>query len=188
MAKRHALAHRLLRLVVDWEHEGSHSVLEPFVDAIDRNYSQAPMETAYGELLFTFDQHLRTGRRQGVPHNGILVADKGNYQRALEAWVEVARARYRRPRQDPRRLYALAETPFFVDSRTTRLMQLADLVAHAVFRAYNVGDWNWASTLLRAIADDRERLLHLTNDTSCSCPACKQDAHGALAAVAVPMG
>ncbi len=171
--KRHGLAHALLRLVDEWEHEGSSSVVQPFVVAIDRNHSQSPMETAYGELLFMFDHYLREGRRKGNPHNGVLVADRSNYERALAAWVEVARARYRRPSQDARRLYALAETPFFVDSQTTRLMQVADLVVHALFRAYNVGDWRWAETLRPALtlAGDR-RLLHLTGTDPCSCLAC----------------
>lgn len=173
VAKRHALAHTLLELVVDWEHKGSESILEPFVVAIDRNHSQSPMETAYGELLFAFDRYLRHGRRQGEPHNGVLVADRCTYERTLAAWVEVARARYRRPQQDARRLYALAETPFFVDSQSTRLMQLADLIAHAIFRAYNGGDWRWAETLLPAlVGGDNRRLVHLTSDQSCSCAAC----------------
>lgn len=173
VAKRHALAHALLGLVANWQHEGSSSAVEPFAVVIDRNHSQSAMETAYGELLFSFDKYLRQGRRLGEPHNGILVADRCTYERALAAWVEVARGRYRRPQQDARRLYALAETPFFVDSRTTRLMQLADLVAHAMFRAYNTDDWTWARTLGPAFSRDAERrLLHLTGDKECSCPAC----------------
>jgi hypothetical protein len=174
VAKRHALAHALLGLVANWQHQGSNSTVEPFAVVIDRNHSQSAIETAYGELLFSFDKYLRASRRQGEPHNGVLVADRCTYERALGAWVEVARGRYRRPQQDPRRLYALAETPFFVDSRTTRLMQLADLVAHAMFRAYNSADWSWAKTLEPGLSRDGEqRLLHLTGDKECSCPACR---------------
>jgi hypothetical protein len=92
IAKRQALGHALLRLVDEWSHDASESKVEPFVVAIDRNHSQSPLETAYGEMLFMFDLYLRTGRRQGEPHNGILVADRSHYERALAAWVEVARA------------------------------------------------------------------------------------------------
>lgn len=171
--KRHALAHALLGLVSNWQHEGSNSHVQPFATVIDRQHSQSAVETAYGELLFAFDRYLRQGRKRGEPHNGVLVADRSTYERALAAWVELARARSRRPKQDSRRLYALAETPFFVDSRTTRLMQLADLVAHATFRAYNSGDWAWAQTLEPAFLRDRERrVTHLTGDKDCGCPAC----------------
>jgi hypothetical protein len=33
-----------------------------------------------------------------------------------------------------------AETPLFVDSRASRVVQLADHIAYAVFRRYNAGD------------------------------------------------
>jgi hypothetical protein len=92
-------------------------------------FALSPTETAYGELLHLFDGFLRTGRRGGDPHNGVLVADRGRYQRALEAWVALARAKRPIPTQRRQRLYALAETPFFVDSKSTRLVQVADILA-----------------------------------------------------------
>ncbi|MHB1469463.1 MAG: DUF3800 domain-containing protein [Solirubrobacteraceae bacterium] len=171
--KRHALVYALLELIASYHHPSSGSSAEIFVVAVDRNHSQSPFETAYGEFLFMFDEYLRQGRRQGEPHNGVLIADRGKYERMLEAWVEVARGRYRRPQQDDRRLYALAETPFFVDSKSTRLMQLADLVAHSVFRGYNFDDWSRARTLVPTLTGDgAARLLHLTGDGACECPGC----------------
>jgi Protein of unknown function (DUF3800) len=171
-ARRHGLAHELLKLVVNWEHKGSESEIQPFAIVIDRDHSQSPTETSYGELLFMFDRYLRAGRREGDPHNGILIADRSRYERTLQAWVEVARTRNARPKGDPRRLYALAETPFFVDSRSTRLMQMADLVAYSLYRGYNAGDWRWAKTLLPGLHPDPGRLVHFTSDASCACPAC----------------
>jgi hypothetical protein len=171
--KRHALAFGLLDLINEWHHKPTDTLVEVFVVAMDRDHSQSPFETAYGELLYLFDGFLREGRRRGNPHNGILIADRGKYQRTLEAWVELARGRYKRPRQDERRLYALAETPFFIDSRSTRLMQLADLVAHSFFRAYNSNDWTRAEKLLPSVTDpDNVRLLHFTSDPVCTCPVC----------------
>ena len=87
--------------------------------------------------------------------------------------VSGARAQRSRPRQDRRRLYALAEVPFFVDSHLTRLMQLADLVAYAFYRGYSASDWAWSESAIGGFADPN-RLLHFTNDTSCECPACSQ--------------
>jgi hypothetical protein len=65
--KRHALSFALLGLINDWRHDPTKTPAEAFVVAIDRNHSQSPMETAYGELLFMFDAFLREGRRQGDP-------------------------------------------------------------------------------------------------------------------------
>jgi hypothetical protein len=180
--KRVALYHELLRRLCDWEHSDTGSKAEVFAVVMDRNHSQSPTETTYGELLYAFDAWLREHRRQGDPHNGVLVADRSRYQRTLEAWVEVARAYKNRPAQDPRRLYALVEMPFFVDSRGTRLMQLADLVAHALYRAYNSGDWQYANTVLPAF-EKNDRLVHFTPDNGCECPACKSSTGGESLAV-----
>jgi Protein of unknown function (DUF3800) len=138
---------------------------------MDRNHSQSPTETTYGELLYAFDARLREGRRGGDPHNGVLIADESRYEKTLQAWVELARAWKNRPAQDPRRLYVIAETPFFVDSKLTRLMQYADLLTHAVYRAYSADDWRLADLALPALPE--RRLLHFTSNASCQCPACK---------------
>jgi Protein of unknown function (DUF3800) len=174
--RRHGLAHALLKHVSNWQHQDSASEIQPFAVVIDRDHSQSPTETSYGEFLFMFDSFLREGRRAGDPHNGILIADRSRYQRTLEAWVEVARTRRTRPMNDPRRLYALAETPFFVDSKSTRLMQVADLVAYSLYRGYNADDWSWAKTLLPALLPDPIRLIHFTSKTNCDCPACAHKA------------
>jgi len=138
---------------------------------MDRDHSQSPTETTYGELLHMFDRFLRGNRKLGNPHNGVLVADRSRYERTLEAWVEVARTRTAKP--GARRLYALAETPFFVDSKLTRLMQLGDLVAHALFRGYNANDWGWANTVMPALVGPHpQRLIHFTSNEKCSCAAC----------------
>lgn len=172
-AKRRGLYHAMLKKVCDWKHVDTTTEIEPFVVAIDRNHSQSPTETAYGELLYMFDEFLREGRRAGRNHNGVLIADRSRYEKTLEAWVEIARSRFKRPQQDPRRLYALAETPFFVDSRSTRLMQLADLVAHAFYRAYNAGDETFSAPCVASLVTSKPvRLVHFTSNANCQCGAC----------------
>jgi hypothetical protein len=170
--KRHGLAHSLMRLVCNWQHDSTHTKVQPFVIVMDRDRSQSPLETSYGELLYLFDDFLRKGRKHGSPHNGVLIADRSKYEKTLHAWVEAARVKRPPGRHKRPRLHALAETPFFVDSKTTRLMQLADLVAHAFYRAYNAADWAWANTLIPAVLPDPVRLIHFTNNEKCACPAC----------------
>lgn len=173
-AKRRALVKKLLRhCCCEWAHEESESGPHPFIVAIDRGRSLSPTEAAYGELLHLFDAYLRSGRRKGYLHNGILVADRGRYERALEAWVQIARARFRFPRQDWRRLYSLAETPFFVDSKSTRLVQLADLLAYSFYRGFSANDWDWANEVVPTLrAADPSQFVHLTSDKKCGCAAC----------------
>ena len=68
------------------------------------------------------------------------------------------------------------EVPFFVDSRRSRLVQLADVVANTVFRFYTRGDAELFDILLPAFfAYDGtiHGLTHLvTGYQSCPCPAC----------------
>ena len=65
-------------------------------------------------------------------------------------------------------------------------MQLADMVAHAFYRAYNVGDWRWADSLRPAVCGaDENRLMHFTKAT-CSCPACAGPAEPVATAPGAP--
>jgi hypothetical protein len=173
--KAHGLYHDILEKLDTWEHKqaktGIKTGIECFAVAMDRDHSQSPTETTYGELLYAFDQVLRSKRKEGFPNNGVLIADESKYERTLQAWVELARAVESRPKQDPRRLYALAETPFFVNSKLTRLIQLADLLGHALYRGYNANDWPWAHSALPAVSRP-DRLRHFTDDKDCTCPAC----------------
>jgi hypothetical protein len=62
-------------------------------------------------------------------------------------------------------------------------MQLADLVAHAFFRAYNAGDDTFASTCSPALlAHTPARIVHFTSDAGCQCAACATERAAAVAA------
>lgn len=174
-SRRTAVADALLALVVNWTHAGSGTTVVPLGVVVDRARSATPVDVGYAELLHSFDQRLRSQRRGGEGHNCILVADKGRHEARLTAWVGAARAHPHRLSVDRRRLHALVETPFFVDSRSTRLMQLADLVSYSLYRAYNVGDWAWAEQLLPSIRAGRGSLMHMTARAGCTCEACASD-------------
>jgi len=70
----------------------------------------------------------------------------------------------------------IADTPFFVDSRASRLVQIADHVAYAVFRRYNAGDARYFDIIgHRFDADDNviHGLAHKHVERyACTCPAC----------------
>ena len=68
------------------------------------------------------------------------------------------------------------EVPFFVDSRRSRLVQLADVVANTVFRFYLRGDSELFEILLPAfftLDGTIHGLTHLVaGHRTCACPAC----------------
>lgn len=169
--KRLALMNALLELVGGWKHEGSNSLILPFGVIVDRGRTETPVQTGYAELLHAFDKQLRDKRKVGDAHNCVLIADRGQYEQAITSWVEAARSRPR-GRRDRRRLHALVEPPFFIDSASTRLMQLADLVCYALYRAYNVDDWLLADHVHPCMRGDQGVLIHLADRDGCTCVAC----------------
>jgi len=70
----------------------------------------------------------------------------------------------------------LADTPLFIDSRASRLVQLADHVAYAVFRRYNACDANYID-VMSAKFDSVDHVVHglshkQRHDPHCMCIAC----------------
>ncbi len=53
----------------------------------------------------------------------------------------------------------IADTPFFVDSRASRLIQVADHVAYAVFRRYNAGDAQYMDIIAHRF-DEADGVIH----------------------------
>ena len=76
------------------------------------------------------------------------------------------------------RMESYAEVPLFVDSKASRLIQLADFVAYWTYRAYMHGDYSTFSELVPAFdtGDDNRLhgLVHLVgNYRTCACVACR---------------
>ena len=70
----------------------------------------------------------------------------------------------------------LVETPLFVDSRASRLVQVADHVAHAVFRRYNARDTQYFDIIAQKF-DSCDGIVHglahkQLYDPSCMCIGC----------------
>lgn len=130
-----------------------------------------PLERVFEELLLRFSSFLA---RQRIPasRHGIVIADKAKYESTLQPMA----SKWRDDGTRFHRLTNIAEVPLFVDSAETRLIQLADFVAHSVFRHYRDGDDFMLKPLLDVFdetAGKRHGLVHLTVDhRSCACHAC----------------
>lgn len=70
----------------------------------------------------------------------------------------------------------MAEVPLFVDSRASRIVQLADLVAWAVWRRYEHQDTRYFDRVIPKFdseANVTHGLVHYRpGNMDCSCPAC----------------
>lgn len=91
---------------------------------------------AFEELCRRFDLYLAAMHRRGDTQRGIIIFDKCSTENRIQ---ELARSfKYTGHAQGMIRNYA--EVPLFLDSKASRLIQLADLVAYAFYRSYEFGD------------------------------------------------
>ena len=131
-----------------------------------------PVERAFEEICNRFNLYLSRLRSQDDQHRGLIVMDKSSYEETLQGLA----SRFREHGTRWGNLRNLAEVPMFVDSRATRLVQLADLLAWAVWRRYERSDTRFFDKVVNRF--DRSRgvlhgLVHFKNSaTDCMCPAC----------------
>ncbi len=81
-------------------------------------------------------QYLMRLHRDGDTQRGLIFFDKSNAEFTIQRLTH----QFRSVGHTYGRLRNLSEVPAFLDSRASRLIQLADLVAYAVFRAYERKD------------------------------------------------
>lgn len=131
-----------------------------------------PMEVAFEDLSSRFDLLLARMYHLGDPQRGIIIVDESSHETSLQSMAH----RFRSTGTRWRTLKNIPEVPLFVDSRASRLVQLADHVAYAVFRRYEASDTSFLDIILPRF-DSEEGKLHglahkQTINPICMCPAC----------------
>lgn len=131
------------------------------------------MEIAFEELCSRFDLQLkRIFAVEKNPQRGLIVLDESSYETSLQNLAH----NFRQIGTHGGTIANLAEVPLFVDSRASRLVQLADHVAYAVFRRYEAKDTTFLDIILNKFDSGNGKLhglIHKQNrETSCMCPAC----------------
>lgn len=138
-----------------------------------------PIERMFEELLMRFDSYVRRRSSSSKRELGLVVADEAKYAKYVQPmaanWQSGAGARSGKLRH-------LAEVPLFVDSKLSRLVQLADFVAHVLLLAYRDGDdllfTDLQSRFQRRANGSLDGLVHLTPDVArCACWPCTDRRH-----------
>lgn len=96
-----------------------------------------PLQYGYEQMAMRFDLFLR---RRAVRHNdrqrGLILFDECSTSRRIQSFAhDIKKSRHAYGME-----HHHAEVPVFLDSRVSRLIQLADLVAYGIFRHYEHGD------------------------------------------------
>jgi len=95
-----------------------------------------PVEIAFEQLCSRFDQFLGRLHKQNDTQRGLIIFDKSTSETPIQRLA----TDFRTIGHTFGQVRNLAEVPLFIDSRATRLVQLADLIAYSTFRYLEHGD------------------------------------------------
>jgi hypothetical protein len=95
-----------------------------------------PIALSFEQLSSRFDLFLKRLHKNGDSQRGIIIFDKSTY----ESTVQNLATDFRTIGHTWGVLRNLSEVPLFLDSKASRLIQLADLIAYSAFRKYEKSD------------------------------------------------
>ncbi len=130
-------------------------------------------EDAFEQIVSKFDRMLQRRNQESKEHQrGLVVIANSKYQtnitdRARRVWSDGHRWG---------KLQAIADIPYFAPAANTRLLQLADFAANAVFRRYERGVIQHFDPIAQRFDGgdgDMYGLVHKARERwNCFCPAC----------------
>ena len=98
--------------------------------------SSIVLQRSFENLVAAFDAYLYSLYRRRDPQRGLIIFDKSNYEQQLQELSHV----FKREGHQRGKLRNFAEVPLFLDSKASRLIQMADIVAYWIFRYFQSGD------------------------------------------------
>ncbi len=170
-ADREKMLHAALGTILDPQ-----TSLRLFAVAVDKRAisPRDPVAVAFEEISNRFNLSLQrlNDRGPGESQKGLIIMDESDYEGPLQALARHFRINGTRWGH----LRNLAEVPLFVDSKASRLVQLADLVAWATWRKYEHKDGRFFDRLTPRFDADggviHGLVHHHSPSEQCFCPAC----------------
>ncbi|MGY1951641.1 DUF3800 domain-containing protein [Pseudomonas pergaminensis] len=109
-----------------------------FASVVERGAYGAddPIKSCFEQIAFRFDKYLQRYNTQGRPERGIAIFDTSHTEKSIQ---HLARS-FKHDGHSFGKLRNFAEVPLFLDSKASRMIQLADLVAFAIYRHYQADD------------------------------------------------
>jgi len=114
-----------------------------------------PVELAFEQLSSRFDYFLRRLHKQNNIQRGIIIFDKSTY----ETTIQNLATDFKTIGHSWDVIRNLAEVPLFIDSKASRLIQIADLIAYSIFRNYEHTDAQFFSIFTERL-DRHEGQIH----------------------------
>lgn len=99
----------------------------------EKYYTENPVISAFEQISSRFDQYLmRQYRKDKKPYRGLMICDKATHEETLQAVTHT----YIEKGHSWGTLHNFSEVPLFLDSKASRMIQLADLIAYGIFQKY----------------------------------------------------
>jgi hypothetical protein len=155
---------------------GGDGRITPFGIALEKpDYpSASPIQKTCEEIAGRFDAHL-TGlelENHAEKQRGLMIFDQSRHEKTVQALL----TQYRTTGASFGKVRHLAEVPLFTDSKITRMLQLADFVAYAIYRRYESSDAQFFDIILPRFTESAGKLhglVHLTaRFRECFCQPC----------------
>ena len=134
------------------------------------------IQMALEDIYSRFDKFLDRRQKEGDKHRGIVVLDKKSGSRYEMVLQKLGKNFRDSGTRWTSRIQNIVEVPMFIDSRFSRMIQLADHVAYALFRRYNAHDTRYFDIIISRF-DQADGIIHgLAHkhklSRQCMCPAC----------------
>ena len=151
--------------------EKRHAVLSECLEYIKNNYprqfilfgavidnaTENVPEELFSQLTSRFDMFLkRKFLKSNESARGLCIFDKTKMENKYQNWSKVYQTLGNRWSQ---KLNNFAEVPLFLDSTMSRSIQLADLIAFALFRKYEYNDESYFS-VIKDCFDKEKKQIH----------------------------
>jgi hypothetical protein len=137
-------------------------------------HGEDAVKLATEQVCKRFDTFLtRRFKEHDDPQRGLIIFAESHYQKRAKVWVRG----FRELGTQWGILNNLSDIPSFARTKETRLLQLADFVAHAVFLLYERRNPTLAKMVIDRM-DQKDGVLHglvhcsNTKGRTCDCPAC----------------
>jgi len=146
-----------------------------FATSIDATAVKNPTQVTHDcfeGVCQKFNLYLYHQYKQENPNKGLLVIDRGREKQYLQIFSE-----FKNSEEVQKYLANIVDIPYFTACRETRMLQLADFVANAVWRYYEKNECEEMNHIIsRFYRGPRNYptsgLTHLTLDDTCKCYAC----------------
>ncbi len=109
-----------------------------------------PVEFCFEQIASRFDQYLWRLHMRKDTQRGIIILDKSTYENTLQGLA----TDFRSIGHSWGVIRNLAEVPLFLDSKASRLIQLADLIAFGIFRKFEKNDSRFFDLLAKKFDSD----------------------------------